>query len=229
MHIPIPVLKPNMYQLHPSEELTPLCCPRSVVSAERNIILYRHRGRRPAPTSSYLTLFSSCLFCFLGIKASCTPSNKLAANRCILFLADCPSQGTYYTPYPKGIYEEDQVKASIIWIFICVLEELCLSLPVQLEQPRGFQSRMGRCSVWYKQSPLSILSLCFPRDEKLCTPFPYTLKTQREVRRQNPSTITEAGGSSCLPDSKMGQVPLLTLRERDTLKPWHWAISQEKT
>lgn len=38
-----------------------------------------------------------------------------------------------------------------------------------------------------KESPLSILSLCFPRDEKLCTPFPYTLKTQTEVRGQCPT------------------------------------------
>lgn len=44
-----------------------------------------------------------------------------------------------------------------------------------------------------------------------------------------PSTITEDRGFFCLPDSEMGQMPLLTFRERDIIKPPHWAISQEKT
>lgn len=68
--------------------------------------LYTHRCRRPAPTSSYLTLFSSCLFCLHGIKASCTPSDKLAANRCILFSVDGLSQGTYNTP--KGFMKRNR-------------------------------------------------------------------------------------------------------------------------
>lgn len=149
MHITIPVLTPNMYQFNPSEDLTPLCCPRSVISAESNIILSWYGGRRPAPSSSYLTLFSSCLFCFHSIKASCTPSNKLAANRCILFFIRLPFTG--HTLHSQGIYEEGQVNVSIIWNFICVLEELCLSFPVQLEHTQGFKRRMGRCSVWWQQ------------------------------------------------------------------------------